>query len=222
MRSGVGILGGTFNPIHLGHLRAAEEVREAQGLDELRLVPAALPPHRRDAPLAPAPDRLRMVELAVAETPGLRAWDVEIARGGPSYSIDTIRALRSELGDGPRIVFILGFDAFRDFHTWKEHTAFFALCDIVVVTRPPLPENLSVAEIPLAAQKAFGYDSVSGSFRHESGHVLTLQRITALDISATAIRARVASRRSIRFLVPPAVEQFIAARDLYRTEDVPR
>src|SRR5690242_4424188 len=121
MPGGVGILGGTFNPIHLGHLRAGEEIRELEALDEVRFVPAAIPPHRRDAVLAPAADRLRMVELAVAGIAGLRAWDVEVARTGPSYSIDTVRVLRKEVGAARRVVFALGFDAFRDFHTWKEH-----------------------------------------------------------------------------------------------------
>ncbi len=222
MPGGVGIFGGTFNPIHLAHLRAGEEVREAEALDEVRFVPAAIPPHRRDAALAPAADRLRMVELAVADAPGLRAWDVEIARGGPSYSIETIRALRDEVGAARRVVLVIGYDAFREFHSWKEHESFFSLCDMAIVTRPPWPGNLTVEDLPLAARNAFRYDPGSGSFRHESGHVLTLHRITALDISATALRSRVATRRSIRFLVPRAVEAYIAERGLYRTEDSPR
>jgi nicotinate-nucleotide adenylyltransferase len=220
--SGVGILGGTFNPIHLGHLRAAEEVREAQGLDEVRFVPAALPPHKATAPLAPAAHRRRMVELAIDGVPGFRLSAVELERPGPSFSVDTLRAVRAEMGDAARVVFILGYDAFRDFHTWKEHAAIFGLCDVVVVSRPPAPALLSREEIPLAARESFWYDSSSEVFRHRSGHVLTLQRITALDISAASIRARVAAGRSIRFLVPAAVESYIAAHGLYRQEDVSR
>jgi nicotinate-nucleotide adenylyltransferase len=219
---GVGIFGGTFNPIHLGHLRAAEEVREAQALDELRLVPAALPPHKDAAGLVAAHHRLRMCELAVGDAPGLRVSAVELARPGPSYTIDTLRAARAELGPDVRLVFMLGLDAFRELHTWKEHAAIFGQCDVVVVTRPPGPGALAHDEIPLAARKTFWYDSASGSFRHESGHVLSLQRITGLDISAASIRARVAARRSIRFLVPPAVEAYIAEHGLYREGDAPR
>jgi nicotinate-nucleotide adenylyltransferase len=121
-----------------------------------------------------------------------------------------------------RIVFVLGFDAFREFHTWKEHAAIFGLCDVVVVTRPPWPERLAHKDIPVAAAEAFWYDASSESFRHRSGHVLRLQRITALDISAAAIRTRVRAHRSIRFLVPPAVEAYLAEHGLYHEGDAPR
>jgi nicotinate-nucleotide adenylyltransferase len=218
-RGGIGILGGTFNPIHLGHLRAAEEVREAQELAEILFVPAASPPHKDTAGLAPAAHRLRMVELAVAGVSGFRVSDVELARAGPSYSIDTLRTMRGEVGPAARLVLVLGFDAFRDLHTWKEGPGIFELVDVVVVTRPPWPERLAGEEIPVAAREAFWYDSASESFRHRSGHVLTLQRITALDISAATIRARLAAGRSVRFLVPPAVDAYIAAHGLYRQED---
>ena len=216
--SGIGILGGSFNPIHLGHLRAAEEVREAESLDEVRFVPAALPPHKEAATLVTAAHRLRMVELAIAGVPGFRVSTAEIDRPGVSYSVDTLRALRAELGDAARIVFIVGWDAFRDFHTWKEHAAIFGLCDVVVVTRPPAPDRLAHEEIPLAAREAFWYDSGSDLYRHRSGHVLKLQRITALDIAAASIRTRLTAARSIRFLVPPAVDSYIATHGLYRQE----
>jgi nicotinate-nucleotide adenylyltransferase len=221
-RGGIGIFGGTFNPIHLGHLRAAEEVREGQRLDEVRFVPAALPPHKETAGLATAADRLRMVELAVAATPGFRVSALELERSGPSYSIDTVRAVRVEAGPDVRLVFILGWDAFREFHTWKEFATIFTLADVIVVTRPPSPDHLTHDQIPLAARNAFGYDPRSESFRHASGHVLSLQRITALDISAASIRERVSTRRSIRFLVPREVEAYIAERGLYREGDAPR
>ena len=121
-----------------------------------------------------------------------------------------------------RLVFVLGHDAFRDFHTWKEHAAIFTLCDMVVVTRPPGPTRLTTDEIPLAAREAFWYDSGSGVFHHQSGHVLKLQHITALDISAARLRASVVAGRSIRFLVPPPVEAYIAAHRLYHEEDARR
>ena len=203
---GIGVFGGTFNPIHLGHLRAAEEVREAQDLDEMRLVPAAVPPHKSGAVASPA----------------LRVWDVELGRPGRSYSVETLRTLRAEVGAAVRVVFVLGRDAFADFDSWKEHAAIFALCDIVVMTRPPWPAHLALDDFPVASRGAFRYDLVSEAFRHESGHVVALQRITALDISATAIRTRVAARQSIRFLVPAAVETYIASHGLYRQEDAPR
>ena len=114
--SGIGIFGGTFDPIHLGHLRAAEEVREAEELDEMWLVPAALPPHKEGERLAGVADRLRMVELAVAGVPGFRVSRLELDRPGASYSVDTLRTVRAQVGAASRLVFALGRDAFRDFH----------------------------------------------------------------------------------------------------------
>jgi nicotinate-nucleotide adenylyltransferase len=219
---GIGVFGGTFNPVHLGHLRAAEEVRETQALDEIRFVPAAVPPHKAAAAVASAAHRLRMLELAVADVPGFAISTIELERPGPSYSVDTLRRLRAEVGAARRLVFVVGFDAFRDLDTWKEHGAIFELCDIVVVTRPPSPAQLGIDDVPVAARDVLWYDPASESFRHPSGHVLTLQRITALDISAAAIRGRLAARRSIRFLVPAPVEAYIASHGLYREGDVPR
>ena len=218
MPGGVGIFGGTFDPIHLGHLRAAEEVREAQGLGEIRLVPAAVPPHKQGRALASGEHRRRMVELAVTGVPGFRVSTLELDRPGPSYTIDTLRAVRAEIGNAARLVFTLGYDAFRDFHTWREHAGIFALCDVVVVTRPPWPAELTHDDIPAAARDAFSYGAGSESFRHASGHTLALQRIAGLDISAADIRARVAGGRSIRFLVPSAVEAYIAEHRLYRED----
>jgi nicotinate-nucleotide adenylyltransferase len=212
---GVGVLGGTFDPIHLAHLRVAEELREAQGLDHVRLVPSAVPPHKRRRDVATAADRLRMVQSAVAGHPGLRAWAIEIERGGRSYSVETLRALRAEVGPRRHVVFALGWDAFTEFQTWREHTAIFALCDVVVVTRAARPARLRLDDFPIAARKTFIYDRVSAGYRHVSGHLVTLQRVSALDISATDIRARVRAGRSIRFLVPEPVRRYIHDHRLY-------
>jgi nicotinate-nucleotide adenylyltransferase len=212
---GVGILGGTFDPIHLGHLRVAEELREVQLLDQVRLVPAAMPPHKPDHRLAPARDRLRMVERAIAGNAGLQAWGIELERRGPSYSVDTIRALRREVGADRRVVFALGRDAFAEFHTWREHGAIFALCDVVVVTRPPHATTLTLDDFPVAARRTFHYDRTSAGFRHVSGHRVTLQHVTAMDVSASDIRTRLAAGRSVRYLVPDGVLRYIQAHGLY-------
>ena len=211
----MGVLGGTFDPVHLAHLRVAEELREAQSLDHVRLVPSAVPPHKTRRDVAPAADRLRMVRRAVARHAGLRAWAVEIERGGTSYTVDTLRALRADVGSASRIVFALGWDAFTELHTWREYAAIFALCDVVVVTRPAHPTRLRLDDFPIAARKAFHYDRRSAGYRHVSGHRVTLQRVTAIDISATDIRARVRAGRSIRFLVPDPVLRYIHDHGLY-------
>lgn len=218
MPGGIGILGGTFNPIHFGHLRAAEELREQLGLDQVRLIPSAIPPHKEAPNMAPAPDRLRMVELALMDAPGCAASNIEINRPGPSYSVETLRTLRAELGPDYRLVFLIGFDAFREFASWKEYAAIFALCDVAVMTRPPWPDRLALKDLPIATREAFRYDKSSESFCHSSGRRVQLARITALDISATAIRSAVAAGRSIRFLVPPAVADYIATHRLYRRD----
>jgi len=219
---GVGILGGTFDPIHLAHLRVAEEVREAEDLAEIRLVPAAVPPHKAGRAVTDAAHRLRMAQLAADGVPGFRVWDVELTRRGPSYSVDTLRTLRDELGADARVVFVLGRDAFADFATWREPEAILGLADLVVVTRPPWPETLRIADFPVAAQGALRYDPGSECIRHASGRRVRLLPITALDVSATALRARVAAGRSIRFLVPASVEDYIRRHRLYTEEDAAR
>jgi nicotinate-nucleotide adenylyltransferase len=219
MSRAVAIFGGSFNPIHLGHLRAAEEVREAARLDEVRFVPAALPPHKdpETVTLAPAHHRLRMVELAVGHVPGFRAWPVEIERPGTSYSIDTIHALRAELPADARMAFMLGWDAFADVHTWKDFEEIFALCDVLVFTRPPNLRPPDERILPVAARQAFRYDPAIGAFRHTSGHRLTMHQVTSFAISATDVRRRLATGQSIRFLVPEAVEAYIRQHHLYGT-----
>ena len=166
----------------MAHLRAAEEVRERCRLDEIRFVPAAVPVHKEAEGIAPAEDRLRMVELAIAGCPAFRACD-----------------------------------AFDEFHTWKEPGTILALCDVVVITRPPWPDTLSPDDLRVAMPQPFDYDPRSGTIRHASGRAVSLQRITALDISATAIRHMVSAGRSIQFLVPAAVASYIAASGLYTT-----
>lgn len=214
---GIGVLGGTFDPVHLGHLRAAEDVRDALGLDEIRFVPAAVPPHKDPRAAAPAAARLRMLELATADVPGFRVWPVELERSGPSYSVDTLRALRAEVGPGVRVAFLLGRDAFAEFDTWKDYATIFTLCDVVVMTRPPRLAPLSLEEFPVATRGGFCYDVRSGSFLHESGHRVIPLSVVALDISATDIRSRLAAGRSIRFLVPPAVQAHLESNALYRS-----
>jgi nicotinate-nucleotide adenylyltransferase len=217
MPDGIGIFGGTFDPVHLGHLRAAEDVREQLALAEIRFVPAATPPHKNARTVTPPAARLRMLELATEGIPGFRVWPIELERSGPSYSVDTIRALRSALGPAARIAFVLGRDAFAEFDTWKDHPAIFGLCDVVVMTRPPHREDLVLADIPVASRQAFCYDAASGSFHHESGHRVIPLSVVPLDISATDIRSRLASGRSVRFLVPPAVEAYLGSSGLYRS-----
>ena len=217
----VGILGGTFNPIHLGHLRSAEEVREAFALDRIYLVPAAQPPHKSTHGLVAAPHRLKMVELAIADNPFFFASAIELERSGLSYSIDTIRHFRIELPSAS-LFFILGLDAFREIHTWKEYSHIPALCNLIVTSRPGISTPPIDQLLPVALQTMLWYDPAIKMYRHTSGHYLTFHEIQGLNISASQVRTIALQGKSLRYLVPSAVEAYIAEQTLYQDEESQR
>jgi nicotinate-nucleotide adenylyltransferase len=214
----LGVLGGTFNPIHLGHLRAAEEVAEALALDRVLLVPSAQPPHKPGGDtLAPGPMRLAWVEAACAGNPRLAACDVEIARGGASYTVDTLRALADRAAPG-RPVFIIGSDAFAELGTWREPKQLFALADFAVMARPGSPGRLT-DWIPGPLRGEFELDPRGEAARHRAtGGELRAVAISSLAISSSDIRDRVRTGRSIRYLVPEAVRRDIEASRIYAVE----
>jgi nicotinate-nucleotide adenylyltransferase len=206
----VGLFGGTFNPIHVAHLRAAEEAREAYALDRVELVLSAMPPHKGDAELAAVDHRQRMVELAVADHPAFVVNTTELERTGRSYSIDTIVAAQTS-APADRFTFVLGADAFADIESWKRFDEIFARCDVVVLSRP----GVTIDRPPIAVENAFCYDPDRRVYVHASGNALAFLAITPLMISASDIRQRCADGRSIRYLVPRAVEEYIAVHGLY-------
>jgi nicotinate-nucleotide adenylyltransferase len=215
----IGVYGGSFNPVHIGHLRTAIEVRERVGLAQVWLVPASTPPHKTPAEIAPAEQRLAMIERAIASVPELRAEPVELERSGPSYSVDTLDILRER---HPTLDFamILGWDAFRDLHTWHEYERLVATCDLIVTTRPPDPvepgENEALfSKLPIAVTRRFCYQASIGCYTHDSGHRLEFLPVTQLDVSASTLRADVARGASIRFLVPEEVRAYILEHGLY-------
>lgn len=194
-------------------------MRERAGLAAVWLVPASVPPHKGTQDLAPAHDRLAMLERALDGAPGLRAEPIELARSGPSYTIDTLRLLKQRHPD-VRFVLILGRDAFAELHTWHRFAEIPAECDLVVTSRPPDevgpgPDALARATNAIAVREAFWYDPDIRSFRHRSGNRLDFVPVTALDISASAVRAAVAAGRSIRFLTPDAVVAYVRSHGLY-------
>jgi nicotinate-nucleotide adenylyltransferase len=218
-RRRIGLYGGTFNPVHLGHLRAAEEVREGAALAEVRFVVSQTPPHKEAADVAPAAQRLRLVELALDGVPGLRAEGVELERPGPSFTIDTVRILQERNPDAD-FALILGLDAFREIHTWREYAALLAACDLIVTSRPPVvvrdpADALYGSHLPIAVTSGFCYEPEGRCYRHTSGRRLEFLAVTGLDISSSAIRALLRQGRSIHFLTPAAVVAAIAAQGLY-------
>ena len=210
-----GILGGTFNPIHLAHLRIAEEVREACRLDEVLFIPAATPPHKPAPPATAFADRIAMVRAAIAGNPHFRVSDLEAHRSGKSFSVDTLELLRQADPQGERY-FIVGLDSFRDIATWKDYARLFELAHLVVTARPGVDLPDPLAALPVAVQKDFCYDAAPKKLRHRSGNAVIFLEETRLDISSTRIRHKVASGASIRYLVPPAVADYIVAHGLYR------
>jgi nicotinate-nucleotide adenylyltransferase len=199
----IGVLGGSFNPVHLGHLLLAETAREALELEKVLLIPAKLPPHKSASALAGGRDRLEMVRLAAAENPALEASDIELRRAGVSYTVDTVQALREQYGADAEIYFLIGLDTVSELPSWHEVRRLAGLCKFVPLSRPRGPRPRSAA-----LQRAIGRDEA----RAILGRAIAMP---LLEISSSDIRRRIAAGRSIRYLVPDSVIAYIRRRRLY-------
>jgi nicotinate-nucleotide adenylyltransferase len=213
----IGILGGTFNPVHIAHLRIAEEVRERFELERVIFVPAATPPHKPLAGDLPFSIRHRMVGMAIAGNPSFTVSEIEGKRAGKSYSIDTIHAFRAEYPDD-ELFFVIGSDSFRDIGTWWKYADIFALCNIVVVERPDAVVLSICSSLPLDILHEFSYFDAEKRLAHRAGYSVYYVEGIPLNISSTAIRRLVRLERSIRYLVPEEVEHFIKEYGLYKDE----
>ena len=214
----IGIFGGTFNPIHLGHLRAAEEVLEILALERMLFVPSGEPPHKSPSasdPIAPAARRLAWVRAAVAGNPRFAVDALEIERAGPSFSVDTLRAFAPRLAP-ERPVFVIGEDAFAEIGTWREPEALFTLAHFAVITRPERPARAADHWLPERVRGEFELAGDGGSARHRrAGTWARRLEIAALDISASDIRARLRCGRSVRYLVPETILEAILSSKVY-------
>ncbi|WLI13297.1 MULTISPECIES: nicotinate-nucleotide adenylyltransferase [Pseudomonas] len=210
----IGVLGGTFDPVHIGHLRGALEVAESLALDELRLTPSARPPHR-GTPQVSAKDRLAMVKCAVAGVPPLVVDARELQRDKPSYTIDTLELMRAELAGPDQVFLLLGWDAFCGLPTWHRWEELLQHCHILVLQRPDAD-----SEPPDALRNLLAARSVSDplALKGPSGQIAFVWQ-TPLAVSATQIRQLLASGKSVRFLVPDAVLAYIDAHGLYRASN---
>ncbi|MBI5683326.1 MAG: nicotinate-nucleotide adenylyltransferase [Deltaproteobacteria bacterium] len=211
----IAIMGGTFNPIHYGHLRIAEEAREYLVIDRLLFIPAFLPPHKEDGSLIAPEDRLEMVKLAIKNNPYFEVSDTEIKRGGRSYSVDTLLSLHKEMPDA-EISFIVGTDSFNDITTWCEYERLFELTDFIVVTRHGYPVKKIGEILPEKVARQFGYNAEKNRYIHAEGKTVTYLATTLLDVSASDIRKRIKCGRSIKYLLPSDVERYIEGKRLYR------
>lgn len=216
----VGLFGGTFNPIHLGHLRAAEEMREQCGLERVIFIPAFLPPHKK-TPLAEAGHRLAMVQTAVADNPAFAVSDVELLRQGSSYTCDTIEYFQDRFAGQARLVFIMGSDAFQEIATWRAYPDFFDLCDFAVMSRTGASGRADAPVLPPDMARQFRPGAARGQFVNDAGREVLFCHIPLLEISSSQIRTRCHAGTSIRYLVPPAVSGYIDRHGLYRSAPRP-
>jgi nicotinate-nucleotide adenylyltransferase len=197
----IGVLGGTFDPIHYGHLAVAEECRATLDLDLVLFLPAGDPPHKQGRAISPAADRVRMVELAIASNPSFRLSRVDVDRPGPSYTIGALEALRQEWGPGAGLWFLMGGDSLADLLTWHRPERLLELTRIAATNRPgaPKPDPRALEpRLPGAADR------------------IDLVEIPWLDISGSGLRERVARGRPIKYQLPESVERYVHERGLYR------
>jgi nicotinate-nucleotide adenylyltransferase len=220
-RPRLGLLGGTFDPIHVGHVAAARAAHKTLDLDRIRFIPSARPVHRPDSPGASGYHRLEMVRLAVADTPGWEVSDLELTREGPSYTYDTLTTIAAEGLSPLQIFFITGADAFAEITTWRRYPDVLDLAHFVVVARPGTTLDSLSARVPdlsprMMAVSAFtGLSGGTGPARPKDATRILLLEASTPDVSATDIRTRVARHQSIDGLVPRAVSAYIKRNLLY-------
>ena len=196
----IGVLGGTFDPIHYGHLAAAEEARVRVDLEKVLFVVAGLPPHKLDEEVTPVEHRLAMVQLGIASNPHFELSRVDVDRSGPSYTVDTLSILHAEWGQGTEVFFILGIDSLLEVPTWHQPERLIKLCRLVAVARPGFEVDMSKLE-----------DSIPGiSSRVE---IIDMPEV---DISSSDLQRRVKEGLPIRYQVPESVERYIREHRLYQ------
>ena len=191
----IAVMGGTFNPIHYAHLISAEQVRAGLGYDKILFIPSARPPHKvADADIIEPEHRYQMVLLAIAENPHFEVSRIELERAGPSYTIETLKALKALYGETTELAWIIGADSLIEYKVWKDFDEVLERCVMIATTRP----NYNLNQVPLVIQKR-----------------VTTFPITGVDISATVIRERIRKGLSIQYLVPEGVQAYIEQHQLY-------
>jgi nicotinate-nucleotide adenylyltransferase len=226
---GIGLFGGTFNPIHLAHLRVAENVRAGFDLEKIVFIPSAIPPHKDISDLADARSRYAMISIALSTCPDFVASDVEIHRHGPSYTVDTVTYFQNHQPTDAPYYLIVGMDAFLEITTWKAWPHLFDLIPFIVMTRPkatgdaaddaidaPPLDPLAEMDNYIHAHMDIGYALQGSHFIHKTKQPIYLAHVTPIDISSSAIRERVRQGRSIHGLVPDGIDDYIKQKGLYK------
>jgi nicotinate-nucleotide adenylyltransferase len=218
----IGLFGGTYNPVHFGHLRAALEVKEGFELDKVFLIPAALPPHKSSGEVADTADRLHMLSLALENTSGLYLSDVELKRSGPSYTIDTVQHFKGMLPAESRIYLIMGLDAFLEIDTWKSYEELLRQVPFIIINRPGAGSGADgfrwkilgdYLTSKLSADYVFSESE--DVYRAKNRQPVYIYEVTAFDISSTKVRKLIRKGRSIGYLVPQKVAEFINSKGIY-------
>lgn len=211
----IGIYGGTFNPIHFGHLRAAEEICDRFKLKEVVFIPSFIPPHKESKDVVDPIHRLKMVNLAITGNPRFSLSEIEIRRTGKSYSIDTVRALRESYPDD-NLAFIVGLDAFLEIQTWHKYEDILSECDFIVTSRPGSPKISCRQALPENLREGYKRKGKGREFVHGSGRRVIFSDVSDLNISGTEIRRMIREGTSIRYLLPRRVMEYIVETELYK------
>ncbi len=218
----IGLFGGTFNPVHLGHVQVIREVKSGFSLDEILIIPSALPPHKKQNTVVDAEDRLEMIRLAFLNDPDFVISDVELKRSGPSFTIDTVRYFRSILPESTKLYLIMGLDAFLEIDTWKSYKDLFLLIPFIVMSRmvrgidgkPSHWESLG-NYLRSRISEGYRFSASQSNYVHDKMQPVFIFDVSPVDISSTTIRQYIKKGISIKRLVPEIIENFIKTKGLY-------
>ncbi len=218
----IGLFGGTFNPVHNGHVQVIEEVRTKFDLDKIFIIPSALPPHKETCKVAGAEDRMEMIRLVFLNDSGYTVSDVEIKRPGPSYTIDTVHYYKSVLPEATQLFFILGLDAFLEIDTWKSYKDLFQILPFIVMSRPGmeysgdfLDQKKLESYIKTKISNDYRFVKPQSYLEHNNRQTVYICNVTPVNISSTKIRELIRKKDEIKSFVPASVEDYIKAKGLY-------
>ena len=222
----IGLFGGTFNPVHNGHLAVAKEVKDGFPLDRIIFFPSAIPPHKETEVVINADDRINMLHIAISNTPGFSESfaisDIELKRSGPSYTIDTVYQYQSKMADDNQLYLIMGIDAFFEIDTWKSYLELLKIIPIIVMSRPQNEQPFNGAKwksletfIRSNISADYEYSSSEKKYSHWGNKPIHIYDVTPIDISATKIRKRIKKGMTVQSMLPPGVEEYIKSKGLY-------
>jgi nicotinate-nucleotide adenylyltransferase len=218
----IGLFGGTFNPVHLGHVQVIREVKLGFSLDEILIIPSALPPHKKPCGVVAAEDRLEMIRLAFLNDPDFLVSDVELTRQGPSYTIDTVRYFKSILPDSTKLYFIMGLDAILEIDTWKSYRDLFLLIPFIVMSRTVKAKGETSSRweslgnyLRSRISEGYRFSAEQSAYVHNKKQTVFGFDVSPVDISSTTIREHIKKGESIKRLVPELIEDFIKTKGLY-------